>query len=220
MQNQDQSNEPKLFNYFDKDSQEMLANAYRAITLTETWDFMKQEIDTYMWGKNPEIKMISEKMSELGYPYHSGSSFGWTMRHMQIIAQHGLEAHKNRFCKIEPSQENSVISESSPSTQEEILLPDSSLILLEPIIIPNDDIIILNALPSVPRPPNPPPQLTQEELHQIQDEISQKVNYSSMEEGVFANPDELINKIENAFTEFKEKTGRNMTYSEMRYMMG
>jgi len=220
MQNQDKSNEPKLFNYFDKDSQEMLANAYRAITLTETWDFMKQEIDTYMWGKNPEIKMISEKMSELGYPYHSGSSFGWTMRHMQIIAQHGLDEHRKKFSKIDPSQENRVISESSPSTQEEILLPDSSLILLEPIIIPNDDIIIHNTLPSVPRPPNPPPQLTQEELHQIQDEISQKVNYSSIEEGVFAKPDELINKIENAFTEFKEKTGRNMTYSEMRYMMG
>ena len=61
-------------------TREILVNAYQAIQLTEMWNFMKKDITTYMWGKNPEITIILNKMSELGYGGHSGSSFGWTMR--------------------------------------------------------------------------------------------------------------------------------------------
>ena len=90
----------EIFNYIDDiSSREMLLNAYQAIQLTETWDFMKKDIETYMWSKNPEIRIISNKMSELGYNYHSGTSFGFTMRQMQIIAQNGLEAHKEYWLK-------------------------------------------------------------------------------------------------------------------------
>ena len=70
-------------------TREILVNAYQAIQLTEMWNFMKKDITTYMWGKNPEITNILNKMSDLGYGGHSGSSFGWTMRQMQYIAQHG-----------------------------------------------------------------------------------------------------------------------------------
>ena len=88
------------FNYVnDTNSREMLLNAYQAIQLTETWNFMKKDIETYMWGKNPEITIILNKMSELGYGCHSGSSFSWTMREMQFIAQNGLEAHKISWLK-------------------------------------------------------------------------------------------------------------------------
>jgi hypothetical protein len=88
------------FNYVnDTSCREMLLNAYQAIQLTETWDFMKNDIYSYMWDKNPEIRIISNKMSELGYNCHSGSSFGWTMREMQFIAQNGLEAHKESWLK-------------------------------------------------------------------------------------------------------------------------
>ena len=65
--------------------------------------------------------------------------------------------------------------------------------------------------------------MSEENLEKLKKEIEQKVNFSSPTEGlitVFTNPELLINKIESAFTEFKEKTGRNMTYLEMRYMMG
>ena len=96
MNNEDLSN----FNYVnDTSCREMFLNAYQAIQLTETWDFMKQDINSYMWDKNPEIRIISNKMSELGYNYHSGSSFGFTMREMQFIAQNGLEAHKISWLK-------------------------------------------------------------------------------------------------------------------------
>ena len=78
-------------------TREILVNAYQAIQLTEMWNFMKKDITTYMWGKNPEITIILNKMSVLGYGGHSGSSFGWTMREMQFIAQNGLEAYKNMY---------------------------------------------------------------------------------------------------------------------------
>lgn len=66
------------------------------------------------------------------------------------------------------------------------------------------------------------PKLTGEELEKLKKEIEQKVNFSSAAEGIaiLKNPEKIINNIEHAFTEFKEKAGRNMTYSEMRYMMG
>jgi len=88
----------ETFNYLnDKNYQEMFLNAYQAIELTETWNFMKQDIDSYMWSRSDEVRTISNKMTELGYDCHSGTSFGWIMRHMQFIATHGLEAHKKTW---------------------------------------------------------------------------------------------------------------------------
>ena len=59
-------------------------------------------------------------------------------------------------------------------------------------------------------------------LQTIMSDIEQTVNFNTAEEGVQAlnNPQELVNRIQTAFNTFKEKTGRGMTYSEMRYMMG
>ena len=67
----------------------MLVNAYQAITQTETWDFVKQDCDSFMFSKDPKIDIISNKMAQLGYCGHSGSSFGCIMRDMQNIAQNG-----------------------------------------------------------------------------------------------------------------------------------
>lgn len=90
----------EIFNYLnDKNYQEMFLNAYQAIELTEMWNFMKQDIDSYMWSRSDEVRIISNKMTELGYDCHSGSSFGWIMRHMQIIATYGLESHKKIWLK-------------------------------------------------------------------------------------------------------------------------
>jgi hypothetical protein len=75
---------PKSANY-----KKMLVNAYQAITQTETWNFVKQDCESFMFSKDPKIWVISDKMVELGYDGHSGSSFGCTMRNMQYIAQNG-----------------------------------------------------------------------------------------------------------------------------------
>ena len=85
---------PGEFNYIKKDSlREMLVNAFQAITFTEKWDFVKKDIDSFMCCVHPDITTISEKMVELGYDYHSGSSFGYTMRAMQHIAKYGEKSY-------------------------------------------------------------------------------------------------------------------------------
>jgi hypothetical protein len=91
--------EQSIFNYTDDHSRVMLENAYTAISLTEMWDYMKKNSDSYMFSTDKEIKIISDKIEELGYHGHSGASFGLTMRNMQFIALHGLEEHKKMWLK-------------------------------------------------------------------------------------------------------------------------
>jgi len=76
-------------------SREMLQNAYKAISETETWGFVKKDIDSFMCSDSPEVWIITKKMVELGYDSHSGFSFGWTMRQIQFIAKNGEEEFKN-----------------------------------------------------------------------------------------------------------------------------
>jgi hypothetical protein len=61
-----------------------------------------------------------------------------------------------------------------------------------------------------------------ETLQEIKDNIEASVNFSSLNESMHAinNPDILLNQMQTAFDQFKTKVGRNMTYSEMREMMG
>ena len=83
----------------DVSSKKMHINAWNAISQLELWDYMKKDIFSYMESKDKEIFMISDKMVELGYDMHSGSSFGWTMRQMEYIAKHGEEAYMQNFWK-------------------------------------------------------------------------------------------------------------------------
>jgi hypothetical protein len=86
---------PGEFKYINsKHSRNMLQNAYQAINQTETWNFVKKDIESFSFSNTTEIKLISNKMTELGYYGHSGVSFGWTMRQMQFIAKNGEEAFK------------------------------------------------------------------------------------------------------------------------------
>jgi len=78
----------------DRNSREMLQNAYQAINQTETWNFVKKDIESFSFSNTTEINRISDKMTELGYYGHSGFSFGWTMRQMQFIAKNGEEVFK------------------------------------------------------------------------------------------------------------------------------
>jgi hypothetical protein len=89
--------ERSLFYYVDEISRVMLENAYQAISLTELWNYMKKDVESYAFCNDYEINIISKKMLELGYDGHSGSSFGITMRNMQFIALYGLGAHKQRW---------------------------------------------------------------------------------------------------------------------------
>jgi hypothetical protein len=61
-----------------------------------------------------------------------------------------------------------------------------------------------------------------ESLEKIMGDIESAVNFDSFDDSMYAlnNPEFLMNRIQSAFDVFRGKVGRNMTYSEMRYMMG
>jgi hypothetical protein len=81
----------------DRNSREMLENAWKAINLTETWDFVYQPTESFMMSRDDRIWIITRKMEELGYNGHSGFSFGWTMRNMQYLAKNGVEKFREGF---------------------------------------------------------------------------------------------------------------------------
>jgi hypothetical protein len=60
------------------------------------------------------------------------------------------------------------------------------------------------------------------DLEKVMTDIEKTANFNSAEEGLHAlnNPDTIFTRLQNAFNIFKEATGRQMTYSEMRQMMG
>lgn len=78
-------------------TREIYTNAWKAITFSNNWDFVAQNIDSFIWSNDPRIDKISEKMSEFGYDGHSGNSFGDTMRNMQYLVQNGEEKFKKIF---------------------------------------------------------------------------------------------------------------------------
>ena len=75
---------------FDAHSQEMLTDAYKAITKLELWDTMKEDPGDggFMFSNHEFIKKISSAMEYTG---HSGASFGCTMRIMQQLALEGWD---------------------------------------------------------------------------------------------------------------------------------
>lgn len=83
----------------DKNSREMLVNAWNAINQLELWNYMRRETYSYMFRDDEEILKITLKMEELGYNGHSGFSFGWTMRQMQYIAKYGEETYMKEILK-------------------------------------------------------------------------------------------------------------------------
>jgi hypothetical protein len=78
-------------------TREMCTNAWKAITFSNNWDFVAQDIESFMWSDDPRIDIITEKMIEFGYNGHSGSSFGCTMRNMQYLVQNGEDKFKKLF---------------------------------------------------------------------------------------------------------------------------
>ena len=64
--------------------------------------------------------------------------------------------------------------------------------------------------------------LTEPNLQAIMKKIETDVNPKTMQEGIalLNNPDALVGRLQAGADMFKEQTGRNMTYSEMRQMFG
>jgi hypothetical protein len=81
------------FLYIKSDtSRTMLQSAHKAITKTNMWDFVAQDvIESFT---SPEIKIILDAIDDVGF---SGSSFGWTMSMMQKLAREGEGEFMNSF---------------------------------------------------------------------------------------------------------------------------
>ena len=113
---------------------------------------------------------------------------------------------------------------------------DADLLQIDPIIDPSDILLCDIEIPKFPvkiivndledLPPLDelplPKDLSHDELQNVINDIEDTVNFNSTEEGLDAldNPDIIFSRIQSAFNTFKEKTGRQMTYNEMRQMMG
>jgi hypothetical protein len=81
----------------NQNTREMCTNAWKAITYSNNWDYVAQDIDSFVWSNDPRIDEISEKMIEFGYDGHSGNSFGGTMRNMQYLVRNGEDEFKKLF---------------------------------------------------------------------------------------------------------------------------
>jgi hypothetical protein len=85
----------------DTNIREMLVNAYKAVNATDSWEWLRGfNEQSFTFSRCEKIGIISSKMEELGYHGHSGTSFGITMRQMELIAKHGKDQFFNQFKPI------------------------------------------------------------------------------------------------------------------------
>jgi hypothetical protein len=90
------------FDYIPYYDREVYANAWKAVTVTETWEFVKNyDVGSFMLSTDPRVHMIASKMVELGYDGHSGSSFGCIMRVMQYIAKYGEQQFMSKYIEAQ-----------------------------------------------------------------------------------------------------------------------
>lgn len=79
-------------NWCNQDWIPTLNNMHNAITELDLWDFMAQDIESYMFSSDPCVTKISMHplVQESG---HSGATFGICMRMMQRIAKLGWDGY-------------------------------------------------------------------------------------------------------------------------------
>lgn len=145
-----------------------------------------------------------------------------------------LTCCNNDCCSL--NNDRCVLECTDPNNCSTIPCCDADLLQIDPIIDPSDILLCDIEIPQFPvkiivndledLPPLDelplPKTLSHDELQNVMNDIEDTVNFNSMEEGLdtLDNTDIIFSRIQSAFDTFKEKTGRQMTYSEMRQMMG
>jgi len=79
------------FEFLDAHSREMLEDAYQAIAIADAWTIMKNYPNEHVCSTNSNIICLQ-------YAGHSGSSYEWTMKVMQFLANNGWVAFYEAFC--------------------------------------------------------------------------------------------------------------------------
>lgn len=83
------------FSFIQNYTAEMLKDAWDAVEKTNGWEFIKSYSPrSYMFDDPPE--KLREINRAIKYD-HSGSSYGWTMRQMEIIANKGWALYIAKF---------------------------------------------------------------------------------------------------------------------------
>ena len=82
----------------DESSRRYVKDAYDATVVSEQMGLMKEEPEAdkgYMFSSDERYELIQKHMKFLDE--HSGSSYGWTMRQVQFIAQKGWAAYVDLY---------------------------------------------------------------------------------------------------------------------------
>ena len=83
----------------DDETRQMLSFTYQAVNNTNSWEFMKtfepDPDDGFMFSTHPQLSKISWECEKLDWDGHSGSSWGFSLRHMQDIAKNGWDNYVN-----------------------------------------------------------------------------------------------------------------------------
>lgn len=92
---------PGNFDYVQSKCEKiMLTTAYKAITMTETWDYFKKfKYNSDSGYNDAEINRVYKKIEELDYFGHSGCSFISTINRMIFIAEYGELKFKEEYEK-------------------------------------------------------------------------------------------------------------------------
>lgn len=86
------------FDFIPEGERTMYSTAFDAITQLELWPFIENfQEESFMFSTAPEISQISNRISQLGYDGHSGSSFGSTMRVMEYISKNGIDRYQQEY---------------------------------------------------------------------------------------------------------------------------
>jgi hypothetical protein len=76
-----------------------IVSACRTITRLECWDFIKSYKPAretgFMFDMNSRMNIIANKIND-DYPSHSGWSYAWTMRNIQLLCEIGFEKYKKQ----------------------------------------------------------------------------------------------------------------------------
>ncbi len=86
-------------NGFSNSSIKYLQDAYDAITKLNLWkelsEFIPNEEEGFMFTSHPLLHKINSEMKLLSS--HSGSSYGYVMRNMELIAKNGWNEYLKSF---------------------------------------------------------------------------------------------------------------------------
>ena len=83
----------------DEHDRQILENAYKAITFTNSWEFIREK-NLYNGSDelcHEKLKEISNMMVQLGYDSHSGFSFRWAMNAMKYLVTNGEDSFKDLY---------------------------------------------------------------------------------------------------------------------------